>query len=342
MYSLELIKISEAYTKQMYKANITESTVAESTRRVVAVTDGNAWAVVDADTQEVIQQYDSADKLNKDVREFGWLMVDEKPINISECGKQCNESYEEFYVKLEKEPFNILEDDCWQCDELLTLIRNNDKEEEFNDLAKETFMDNAPTISEFNDWCRFDYDSICDYLGLSDEDEDDEDEDDDVELDESGTTAEIEAGKQTEAPKPNTKIPKTEAPKAPKPEAPKPEAPKGDDEIYGINGSMMTTLDAMRTGENLTPQFWNKVAGVPKPEAPKPEAPKAPKPEAPKTEAPKAPKPSWWDTTVDAAGKKYKELEDWAKKNPGLAMAAAAGVGGLTTALLTRKRRRRG
>ena len=34
----------------MYKTNITESTVAESTRRVVAVTDGNAWAVVDADT----------------------------------------------------------------------------------------------------------------------------------------------------------------------------------------------------------------------------------------------------------------------------------------------------
>ena len=253
MYSLELIKISEAYTKQMYKANITESTVAESTRRVVAVTDGNAWAVVDADTQEIIQQYDSADKLNKDVREFGWLMVDEKPINISECGKQCNESYEEFYVKLEKEPFNILEDDCWQCDELLTLIRNNDKEEEFNDLAKETFMDNAPTITKFNDWCRFDYDSICEYLGLSDED-------DDIELDESGTTAEIEAGKQTEAPKPT------------------------------------------------------------------------------KTEAPK---PSWLDTTLDAAGKKYEELKDWAKKNPGLAMAVAAGAGGLTTALLTKKRRRR-
>lgn len=181
MYSSELIKISEAYTKQMNKANITESTVVESTRRVVAVTDGNAWAVVDADTQEVIQQYDSADKLNKDVHEFGWMMVNEQPVNVSECGKQCNESYEEFYVKLEKEPFNILEDDCWQCDELLTLVRNNEKEEEFNALAKEMFMDNAPTLTEFNDWCRFDYDSICEYLGLSDE----EDEENDEELDES-------------------------------------------------------------------------------------------------------------------------------------------------------------
>lgn len=191
MYSSELIKISEAYTKQMYKANITESTVAESTvaestRRVVAVTDGNAWAVVDADTQEVIQQYDSADKLNKDVHEFGWMMVNEQPVNVSECGKQCNESYEEFYVKLEKEPFNILEDDCWQCDELLTLVRNNEKEEEFNALAKETFMDNAPTLTEFNDWCRFDYDSICEYLGLSDED--------DEELDESGDGKNGDAG----------------------------------------------------------------------------------------------------------------------------------------------------
>jgi hypothetical protein len=263
MYTSELIKISEAYTKQMYKANITESTVAESTRRVVAVTDGNAWAVVDADTQEVIQQYDSADKLNKDVHEFGWMMVNEQPVNVSECGKQCNESYEEFYVKLEKEPFNILEDDCWQCDELLTLVRNNDKEEEFNNLAKEMFMDNAPTLTEFNDWCRFDYDSICEYLGLSDEDDEE-----DAELDESGANgaADIAA-----------------------------------DIAAGLdNGETANGAGAPTSGER-----------------------------------------GWLDTTVDTVDRKYKELKDWASKNPGIAMGLAAGAAGLGTALLTRKRRRR-
>jgi hypothetical protein len=266
MYTSELIKISEAYTKQMYKANITESTVAESTRRVVAVTDGNAWAVVDADTQEVIQQYDSADKLNKDVHEFGWMMVNEQPVNVSECGKQCNESYEEFYVKLEKEPFNILEDDCWQCDELLTLVRNNDKEEEFNNLAKETFMDNAPTLTEFNDWCRFDYDSICEYLGLSDEDDENEEE-----LDESGDTD----SKGADTPTATT-------------------TSKGDSKGAGSGGA-----------------------------------------------TPTSDKKGWWDTTIDAAGKQYDELKNWASKNPGLAMGLAAGAAGLGTALLTRKRRRR-
>lgn len=318
MYSLELIKISEAYTKQMYKANntestvaestVNESTVAESTRRVVTVTDGNTWAVVDADTQEIIQQYDSADKLNKDVREFGWLMVDEKPINISECGKQCNESYEEFYVKLEKEPFNILEDDCWQCDALLTLIRNNDKEEEFNTLAKETFMDNAPTITEFNDWCRFD-DSIYEYLGLSDEDEDndDEDEDNDDELDESGTTAG--ASDKTDA-----GAGKTDTGKG---------VVNGAD--AGKGAGKIDTGKGAKGGNNGTNEVDDIVAGVNGETGAKTSKPK----------------PSWWDTTVDTVDRKYKELEDWAKRNPGLAMGAAAGAAGLGTALLTRKRRRR-
>lgn len=271
MYSSELIKISEAYTKQMYKTNITESTVAESTRRVVAVTDGNAWAVVDADTQEVIQQYDSADKLNKDVHEFGWMMVNEQPVNVSECGKQCNESYEEFYVKLEKEPFNILEDDCWQCDELLTLVRNNKKEEEFNNLAKETFMDNAPTLTEFNDWCRFDYDSICEYLGLSDEDDEKEEE-----LDESGGTTNTNT---------NTNTTETNA-----------------DIAADIAGGIADDEAANNSNSG---------------------------------------EKGWLDTTIDAAGRKYDELKDWASKNPGLAMGLAAGAAGLGTALLTRKRRRR-
>jgi hypothetical protein len=272
MYTSELLKISEAYTKQMNKANITESTVVESTRRVIAVTDGNAWAVVDADTQEIIQQYDSADKLNKDVHEFGWLMVNEQPVNVSECGKQCNESYEEFYVKLEKEPFNILEDDCWQCNELLTLVRNNEKEEEFNVLAKEMFMDNAPTLTEFNDWCRFDYDSICEYLGLSDEE--------DVELDESG-----------------------------------------DADIAEDYRNPAVTYNAAEAEADMGVADGNGATGG--------------------TTPPSGEK-GWWDTTVDAVGKNYEELKNWASKNPGLAMGLAAGAAGLGTALLTRKRRRRG
>jgi hypothetical protein len=252
MYSSELIKISEAYTKQMYKVNITESTVTESTQRV------------------------------------------------AECGKQCNESYEEFYVKLEKEPFNILEDDCWQCDELLTLVRNNDKEEEFNALAKETFMDNAPTITEFNDWCRFDYDSICEYLGLSD-DEDEEDE-----LDESGTDGKGGATAGAAAPTAGKGAP-TDGKGGATAGAAAPTAGKGAP--TDGKGAPTDGKGAPTDGKG----------GATQPNAGK----------------------GWWDTTVDTVDRKYKELEDWAKKNPGLAMGAAAGVAGLGTALLARKRRRR-
>lgn len=189
MYTSELLKISEAYTKQMYKAKVTESSVVESTQ------------------------------------------------HVTECGKQCNESYEEFYVKLEKEPFNILKDDCWQCDELLTLVRNNDKEEEFNNLAKETFMDNALTLTEFNDWCRFDYDSICEYLGLSDdeEDEDEEDEDDEYDDDDINETA-------------NNEV-----------------LPKGD---TSANSDYVKNLSALMSGEINTPQFLNNLVPQPKGETP--------------------------------------------------------------------------
>lgn len=225
MYTSELIKISEAYTKQMYKAKVTESSVVESTQ------------------------------------------------HVAECGKQCNESYEDFYVKLEKEPFNILEDDCWQCDELLTLVKNNDKEEEFNNLAKEMFMDNAPTLTEFNDWCRFDYDSICEHLGISDE-EDDEDNDDE-ELDESGANTDA------------------------------------DDIVAGINA------EAAGTGNGGTAGTGN--GGTPAED-----------------------QKGWLSSALNTASQSYEEIKDWAKKNPGLAMGVAAGVAGLGTALLARKRRRRG
>ena len=140
-------------------------------------------------------------------------------------------------LNLKKEPFNILEDDCWQCDELLTLVRNNKKEEEFNNLAKETFMDNAPTLTEFNDWCRFDYDSICEYLGLSDEDDEKE------ELDESGTT--------------NTNIIQTNA-----------------DIAADIAGGIADDEAANNSNSG---------------------------------------EKGWLDTTIDAAGRKYDELKDWAK-----------------------------
>ena len=84
------------------------------------------------------------------------------------------------YVKNDLD-FNDLENECWDCDSVLDAISENNKEEEFMDLLEEQFGGDIPTMTEVNDFIRFDDDFIFDELGISIDDDDDDDDDDEGE-----------------------------------------------------------------------------------------------------------------------------------------------------------------
>ena len=79
------------------------------------------------------------------------------------------------YVKNDLD-FNDLENECWDCDSVLDAISENNKEEEFMDLLEEQFCGDIPTMTEVNDFIRFDDDFIFDELGIRIDDEEEEEE----------------------------------------------------------------------------------------------------------------------------------------------------------------------
>lgn len=79
------------------------------------------------------------------------------------------------YVKTDLD-FNDLENECWECDSVLDAISENNKEEEFMDLLEEQFSGDIPTMTEVNDFIRFDDDFIFDALGIRIDDDEEEDE----------------------------------------------------------------------------------------------------------------------------------------------------------------------
>ena len=79
------------------------------------------------------------------------------------------------YVKNDLD-FNDLQNECWECDYTLDAISDNDKEEEFMDLLEEQFSDDIPTMTEVNDFIRFDDDFIFDALEIRIDDEEEEEE----------------------------------------------------------------------------------------------------------------------------------------------------------------------
>ena len=79
------------------------------------------------------------------------------------------------YVKNDLD-FNDLENECWECDYTLDAISENNKEEEFMDLLEEQFNGDIPTMTEVNDFIRFDDDFIFDELGIRIDEEEDEEE----------------------------------------------------------------------------------------------------------------------------------------------------------------------
>lgn len=75
----------------------------------------------------------------------------------------------------EKTAFDFLVDDAWCVDErLASTISDAGKVDEFNQLAEDMFPDGSDTTA-FNDWLRFDDDSILSSLGLEYEKEEGED-----------------------------------------------------------------------------------------------------------------------------------------------------------------------
>lgn len=76
--------------------------------------------------------------------------------------------------------FRDLQDNCWDCDDVLEAVYNNDKEDALMDLLEnECFPYDAPTLTEVNDILRFEGDWVLEMLGIKTEDEEEEELDDD-------------------------------------------------------------------------------------------------------------------------------------------------------------------
>lgn len=84
------------------------------------------------------------------------------------------------YIKQDMD-FNDLMDNCWSgAIDTLKTIEEHDKEEELMAHLEEIFesyFDNVPTMTEINDYLRFEWEAIFECLGIS-ETEDEEEEDD--------------------------------------------------------------------------------------------------------------------------------------------------------------------
>ena len=85
--------------------------------------------------------------------------------------------------------FSDLERECWECDDLLEAVADADMEDALMDLLEEIFNSDVPTLTEVNDFLRFDDEFIYTTLGVhspydeDDEDEEEDEDDDDEELD---------------------------------------------------------------------------------------------------------------------------------------------------------------
>ena len=78
--------------------------------------------------------------------------------------------------------FYDLQNECWECDDLLNRISDADMEDALMDLLEEVFNADVPTLTEVNDFLRFDDEYIYETLGISspydNDNEDDEELDD--------------------------------------------------------------------------------------------------------------------------------------------------------------------
>lgn len=73
--------------------------------------------------------------------------------------------------------FNDLQNECWDCDDVLDAVYNADKEDALMDLLEEVFNADVPTLTEVNDLLRFDGEWVLGVLDIYDEGEEDENDD---------------------------------------------------------------------------------------------------------------------------------------------------------------------
>ena len=72
------------------------------------------------------------------------------------------------YIKVDYD-FNDLMDNCWSgAEETLKVIEENGKEDAFMEFLEESFDES--TLTEVNDFLRFEDDYIYDVLGIKEED----------------------------------------------------------------------------------------------------------------------------------------------------------------------------
>lgn len=74
--------------------------------------------------------------------------------------------------------FYDLQNECWDCDNVLDAVANADMEDDLMMLLEEIFNAEVPTLTEVNDLLRFDGEWVLESLGI---DTDSEEDDDDVE-----------------------------------------------------------------------------------------------------------------------------------------------------------------
>ena len=69
-----------------------------------------------------------------------------------------------------------LQEECWDCDDVLDAVENADMEDTLMDFLEDYFYGTVPTITEVNDLLRFDGDWVLETLGIEEEEDDDDDE----------------------------------------------------------------------------------------------------------------------------------------------------------------------
>ena len=83
------------------------------------------------------------------------------------------------YIKQDMD-FNDLMNNCWSgAVDTLKTIEEHDKEDELMEHLKDIFgsyFDSIPTMTEVNDYLRFEDEEIFDALGISDDEDDEKDE----------------------------------------------------------------------------------------------------------------------------------------------------------------------
>ena len=74
--------------------------------------------------------------------------------------------------------FYDLQNECWECDDVLEAVEKADMEDALMDFLEDNFYGETPTLTEVNDLLRFDGDYVLESLGIKSEDDDDDDLDD--------------------------------------------------------------------------------------------------------------------------------------------------------------------